>query len=167
MMIGIDRVTTQYDEVEDRVSLTGAGQSGEVYRGWLTRRLFDRLLAQLFALLGASNDESYSAVINEFAQEKAEASFSPQKPVTSSPDGIDLGPFLISEIDISEQDGVFRLSFRHTPEDGVFIPFAHQDLRQWLSIVRRAYQKADWPMANWPEWMIERTVQPAARASLH
>ena len=48
MMIGIGRITTVYDAVEDRVSLTGAGQSGEVYRGWITRRLFDLLLEQLF-----------------------------------------------------------------------------------------------------------------------
>lgn len=167
MMIGIGRITTVYDAVEDRVSLTGAGQAGEVYRGWMTRRLFDLLLEQLFTFLGAADTDSYAHVKNEFAQEKAEASLSPQKPVTSSPEGVDIGPFLITEIDIAEQDGVFRLSFRHSPTDGVFIPFAHQDLRQWLAIVRRAYQTANWPMRNWPTWMTEKPTLPTDRPLLH
>ncbi len=167
MMIGIGRITTVYDEVEDRVSLTGAGQSGEVYRGWLTRRLFDLLLEQLFVLLGPPDADGYAQIKNEFAQEQAEASLSPQKPVTSSPDGVDLGPFLIIAIDISEQDGIFRLSFRHAPSDGIIIPFSHQDLRQWLSIARRAYQKAQWPMQGWPKWMTPPESSGTKQALLH
>lgn len=166
-MIIISRITTVYDETEDRVSLTGEGQSGEIYRGWLTHRLFDRLLERLFGILGKAADEGYASVLNEFAQERAEAELTPTVPVQAHKESRTLGPYLITEIDIAELDGAVQLSFRHSAEDGAVIPLAHQDLRQWLAIVRTAYKKADWPMKTWPEWMAERIPEPSARPVLH
>ena len=80
-MIVISRITTVYDEVEDRVSLTGEAQSGEIYRGWLTHRLFDRLLERLFGILSKAADDGFSADLNEFAQDRAEAELSPTVPL--------------------------------------------------------------------------------------
>ena len=166
-MIILGRVTTVYHEIEDRISLTGEGPSGEVYHGWLTRRLFDLLLARLFKILGGGTDESYAAVVNEFAQEKAEAALSPTVPVTAKLSEQKLDPVLITEIDIAELEGAVQLSFRHSAEEGAVIPFAHQDVRQWLAIVRVAYKQADWPMRDWPDWLAERQAKPTERPVFH
>jgi hypothetical protein len=166
-MIVISRITTVYDEVEDRVSLTGEAQSGEIYRGWLTHRLFDRLLERLFGILSKAADDGFSAVLNEFAQDRAEAELSPTVPVQPKQESRTLGPYLITEIDIAELDGAVQLSFRHSADAGAIIPLAHQDLRQWLAIVRTAYKNAGWPMQTWPDWMSERNHDAAARPVLH
>ena len=166
-MIVLGRITTLYDEIEDRISLTGEGPSGEVYHGWLTRKLFDLLLVRLFAILGAGADETYTSVINEFAQDKAEASLSPTVPVTVKTGGQKLPPVLITEIDIAELEAAVQLSFRHSANEGAVVALAHQDLRQWLAIVRAAYVQAQWTMRDWPDWMVERQKAAAARPVLH
>ena len=44
---------------------------------------------------------------------------------------------------------------------GNFVPesLTFRELRQWLSIVRRAFVNADWPTEYWPNWLTERTPQ--------
>lgn len=167
IVIEISRITTVYDEVEDRVSLTGQGPADEIYRGWLTRRLFDILLERLFEILGAADADGYSSVINEFAQNSAEADLKPSPPVTPGAGDQEIGPFLITEIDIADLDGTIKLGFRHNAEEGASLALAHRDLRKWLAIVRNAYTKAGWPMRNWPDWMTDRPSASAERPVLH
>lgn len=46
-MPDLQRITTQYIEVEDRLRLTGELAPGEVVVLWLTQRLMHRLIGQI------------------------------------------------------------------------------------------------------------------------
>lgn len=157
LMIAISRITTQYREIEDRITLTGEGADGHVYCSWLTQRLANRLLVNLFAILTPAEQDGLSSIVNEFSQEKAEAELTPQAPVKPA-DGASAHS-LVQEIDINIADASVQLCFRHVEGQDVALTLTFRELRQWLSIVRRAYANADWPTEHWPNWLTERTPQ--------
>ena len=156
-MIAISRVTTQYSDIEDRITLTGEGADGHVYCSWLTQRLANRLLVNLFAILTPAEQDGLSSIVNEFSQEKAEADLTPQAPVKPNEGASER--CLIQEININVADASVQLCLRHVDGEGVALTLTFRELRQWLSIVRRTFVNANWPTEYWPNWLTERTPQ--------
>jgi len=50
-MSSLNRITTEYSELEDRIQLRGEAESKQTVVLWLTQRLLSRLLPYLFAWL--------------------------------------------------------------------------------------------------------------------
>ena len=85
----LTRVTTQYDQDQDRIRLAGETTAGQVQQLWLTQRLLLRLLPGLWQWLqqlpqdgvaadaiaaSATADPQRHQALQEFAQQQASAS---------------------------------------------------------------------------------------------
>lgn len=156
-MIAIGRITTEYDEAEDRIRLSGEAQDGSVHLCWITRRLADRLLPRLFEILSPHDNSGYAEVIGGFAQQQAEAALTPSPPVGAGGPSrrAPPAPLLIASVDIGAGEETLRLTLRGASNDAapLTLTLTHRELRQWLGIVRVAYRRAEWPMEGWPVWM--------------
>lgn len=162
-MPSLQRFTTQYVDSEDRVRLTGALSEGVVLSLWLTRRLLDRLIPHLTLWLERQHANlPRPELVLEFAQQEALSQLVPQPPVEAG----DAQVHLVISIDISPANEQICLCFKTGAGAQADISFAATPLRQWLGILRHAYQQADWPLFPWPEWMVadERAGQNDANA---
>lgn len=152
----LSRITTRYSEVEDRIFVTGSAPDDVVFTAWLTRRLMNRLVQNLANILAPKGQDDLSKILNEFSQGKAESLIDPVPAVNPSPEGhaIDI---LVDSIDIQIGKDFYRIILQDKDRQypGVLL-LKNRDMRQWLSIVRRAYQLADWSIEVWPMWLLER-----------
>ena len=155
----LQRITTEYIENEDRIRLTGKTADDAVLCLWLTRRLADRLTAALFDILVPAQQAPGADIFAQFAQQRAELEHTPQPPVRPPEEGP--AAHLVQEVNIARLDGAIRLVLRESGQDIAFIALTDDEMRQWLAIVRQAYRAGEWPMHNWPDWLVE-TAAPSA-----
>lgn len=163
---GLERLTTEYVELEDRLCLRGEDAEGRVHAFWLTQRLSRRLLPVLLRWLEGETpaDPAHAAWLQGFAQDAARAHFEPQPPV---PPGPAQPAWLAAEIDLRTAAGALALTVRGArPGEAARLDFGAQALRQWLDIVRRVWDQAGWPASDWPAWMAPspRQVAPSGQA---
>jgi hypothetical protein len=159
----LQRITTDYSEAEDRIRLTGELPNGDTVTLWLTQRLLNRLIAHLCQWLEQGNVHQHlphADLLQAFAQQAAQAALTPEAPVRSAQQQGEL----VHSVDISHTSEVLQMTFKG--ESGN--PLAHMSLqalplRQWLGIVHAQYQKAQWPMEAWPEWVTEANQDQAAQ----
>lgn len=92
-MQALQRITTEYDEHEDRLRLSGELSDGSSVLLWLTQRLLYRILPHLTQWLGQHDaGAAGNAVglwqdsdwIQGFAQQAAQAQLAPSPPVRTS-----------------------------------------------------------------------------------
>ena len=165
-MTELQRITTEYIDAEDRMRLAGEDAAGDAVVLWLTQRLLNRLVAHLCTWLEQRipvDTHDYAAaaqaeVIQSFAQQAALAALEPQTPVQSK---VQSSTWLVHSVDIASGDQGVMLTFKDAEAGGSFATLTLQDqpLRQWLTILHDQYQKAEWPLTVWPEWMA--APQPA------
>ena len=159
-MAELQRITTEFVDAEDRIRLAGEDAGGDALVLWLTQRLLNRLVAHLCAWLEQripTNIHHYAAaaqaeVIQSFAQQAALAALEPQPPVQSS---VQSRAWLVHSVDIASGDQGVMLTFKAAEAGSPCATLTLQDqpLRQWLNILHDQYQKAEWPLTVWPEWM--------------
>lgn len=162
----LQRVTTEYVVVEDRLRLSGATADDQTVVLWLTQRLVNLLAPQLTGWLerqGAA-EVMDSELVQGFAQEAAEASLTAEPAVpAASPDGA----WLVESVDIHiGTDGVI-LTFKSEDGPVANLTLLTQALRQWLGILRGQYGVGGWPRDVWPNWMGEThalTSKPSTTA---
>ncbi|ADG11970.1 hypothetical protein B7G68_18140 [Caulobacter segnis] len=146
----LHRVTTQYVVTEDRLRLSGETAGGETVVLWLTQRMLNMLIPRLTGWLEQNGGD---ALLQEFAQQAAEASLGAEPPVPASqaaPGGC------VTSVDIGTgPDGAVLIFKPETDEQGVRLPLTTDALRQWLAIVRAQYVIGGWPTSVWPAWMDE------------
>ncbi len=155
----LSRVTTQYDQAEDRFRLLGSTSEGGTVDLWLTQRLFVRIVRVLLEWLEQKdpvsdasnpNDPQVKSSLQNFAQQNASASLvkaPPVKPASATT------KVLVTELDIRKSDNHIFLVFKVSPEIDGELPFDVVQLRQWLGIVYSQWLKAEWPLAVWPDWI--------------
>lgn len=179
----LQRLTTEYIDVEDRIRLAGETDSGETVRLWLTQRLLLRLLPMLFRWLdkhpeapgeaepAADNDKdarqsdpARREALQRFAQEGAGESMESVTPVRAEQAKLE---WLVYEVDIASGNNGVRLVFKPAdsqpadpadPEHTITLVLETRALRQWLMILYRHFSTAGWPLDVWPRW-----VQGASR----
>ncbi len=170
MAIKLRRLTTEYVVIEDRIRISGETRDSGPVVMWLTNRLAMRVVPQLVrwvedrAALAASSD--YAALKRElqsFAQAAAVAGLKPQRPVIA--EGT-TPSWIVQAIDMTEIQGRLSITFRGEPDQSASVPFDATGLRQWLSILHRAWSKAAWPSVVWPDW-IQRDESPPQDAVRH
>ncbi|MDR7232131.1 hypothetical protein J2X45_003237 [Caulobacter sp. BE264] len=152
----LQRVTTEYVAVEDRIRISGEAADGATIVLWLTQRLLNLLAPRLTGGLERP-DSASDALLQGFAQQAAEASLSPQPAVEATAPA---ASWRVDSVDIlSGPDGV-ALTFRSDEGLAARLTLATEPLRQWLGILRRQYQAASWTDRVWPDWM-EDAAHPA------
>lgn len=157
-MLIFERITTDYNETEDRLQLSGEASSGDHTVIWVTQRLLQRLVPVLLQWLERKNDGSgYSEVLHAFAQTAAREELVAQPPVRPG-DSNDV--WLVRSIDITQAEHAVTLTFIGAPAQKALLTLEEKFLRQWLSIVYETSLRAEWPTTIWPEWVRESSAAP-------
>lgn len=168
-MTALQRFTTEYIELEDRIRLSGELAEGDTVVLWLTQRLLNRLVPHLTAWLSRqlapassipSVQAAYQDIVQGFAQQAARAQLAPEAPVRASSEG---SVWRVDSVDIAQGDDAVVLTLKGEGEAPATLTLAAQPLRQWLGIVFAQYQRGEWPTTAWPGWM--EAAQPQAAPS--
>lgn len=162
--LSLQRITTRHDPIEDRLRLSGETASGDALVIWMTQRLLHRLLPSLLQWLAASTDADsvVSDSLQQFAQEAAKRTHFAASDVTAPHQT----PLLISRIDLRQHKRRITLCFKADHLALATLSMNNQQLYEWLHILHRQCEAADWPMTLWPQWLI-RTYAPPRYAIIH
>jgi hypothetical protein len=172
MVIKLQRLTTEYIVIEDRIRISGETRDSGPVVMWLTNRLAMRVVPQLLRWLedqaaptaGSSSDSpGLKRELQSFAQAAAVARLRQQKPVVAE---ARTPSWVVKAIDITVTRGGLSMTFRGEQDQSASLRFDAMGLRQWLSILHRAWSKAQWPSLVWPDW-IERDESPPRDAVRH
>lgn len=149
-MDSISRITTQYSEVEDRIRLSGELPDETAVVFWMTHRLVARLVPVLANWLEKqTGDLPMPEVRQEMAQQAAEAGMTSQPPV-EAPACSNI--VLVESVDLRFSDEAARVTFKYGNEQAAYLLLNPVALRQWLGILRRAFERGGWSLDIWPEW---------------
>jgi len=178
-MIHLQRITTEYVNTEDRIRLSGEAEKNASIVLWLTQRLLSQVISHLLGLIekqslnlpntDSSNPAPASSLMQEFAQQLAQAELAPELPVQTTAAA---QSWLVLEVDITlSPEGTLVLVFKRetgsaATQEGAgkaTLTVEAKQLRQWLGIVHSQWQKAEWPLTLWPVWMEEQA--PSSRAN--
>jgi hypothetical protein len=141
----LQRITTEYSELEDRLRLSGETNDGKVVI-WLTQRLAKRLLPLLLQWLERQHTVPRRSVsLFNFSQQILQAVGTTPLPSMS---------WLATSIDISTSDKLVVLTFKNDAGQTARFSLTTAVLRQWLEILHETYLYAGWPMDVWPAWMV-------------
>lgn len=158
-MMQIQKMTTQYDAHEDRISLIAAIEGDQSIRFWLTRRFIDRLVPHLTAWLQKHAVGAFAEDVLEFQQSHAGQNLKTETPVINTSDR----SVLIDTIDLKSDNDTIELVFNLEGEQ-YRILFSRYALQQWLSIILQTYQVAEWSIDSWPRWFKD-SAKPAVHTS--
>lgn len=170
-MANVRRFTTDYIAVEDRIRLSVEHKDRSVQILWLTRPLLKNLLVELINTIDAAPsvvtnvDVSMKGTAQKrFTQQAAEASLTPQKPVRAQPSETQtVVAMLVTSVDVRKEQTVLTLEFKGGDRVLESIPFNIEALRQWLGVLHKCYQRADWEGEFWPSWI--RSSEPEVDAA--
>lgn len=168
MSTPLQKFTTEFIPEEDRLRLSGEVDGGQQVVLWLTQRLLRRVVPHLCAWLEKQPVPGASAMhpqvvaqervqIQHIAQQAAQGALQAQKqaPVQAPPDAFN---GLVQIVKLENIEGRLHLVLRVEQEPAVEyrVGFAPVGLRQWLGIVYRHHETAQWPLDIWPQWMAPR-----------
>lgn len=164
----LERITTDYDEQEDRITIAGLTDKGQTVVLWITMRLASRLIKHCLGVLEKDDPGSgeisrvnkhSNESIQNFVQKSAEEQTEPETAVEvtrNSP------KHLIIEIDIKSVGTGVTLAFKAQFNNCYEIFLNSQQLRQWLGMLHTIWQKTEWPTEIWPDWMVVDNSQPTS-----
>ena len=171
-MSGLQKITTDYNEQEDRLTIAGLTEKNETVLFWLTMRLASRLIGHCLGILEKDVPESKNnSKVNEqseeniqsFAQQSAEAQLNQEAAVKVTDNSPQL---LIVEIDIKRSSAGVTLIFKQQIDNHYEISLNNQQLRQWLGMLYTVWQKTEWPTNIWPDWILTSRFQSMAGVTL-
>ncbi len=160
-----EKLTTRYDEYQDRICVDGQTAHGEVVTLWLTYRLLQRLLPLLLEIItplpGSAPDVETLAA---WELNKARAQQKPQKAVERPPLQVPSGVgemmaspaapiWLVERVDLKGSPALTNMAFRTGTGEAASISFSVEQLRQWVAIVYGQWQIAGWAPTVWPDWI--------------
>ena len=158
-MDNLKRITTDYIEQEDRITLAGLTDKDQTVILWLTMRLASRLIKHCLNLLeketsqpkhvSGANKTSRESLQN-FVQKSAEQQTPQEEAVKVTQSSLEL---LVVKIDVMNSSAGVTLTFKQECGSGYQIFLNSQQLRQWLGMLFTVWQKTEWPTNIWPDWM--------------
>lgn len=139
---------------------------------WLSQRLLLRLLPHVFNWLeqlpplttAPAGDQSTATarhtmadartaeLIQGFAQQSARHGIPAQPPVRPTANSAEQ---LVTAVDIKAVAAKLNLVFRSAAGEIAALSLEAPQLRQWLAILYTLWLQAEWPMAIWPQWMLD------------
>jgi hypothetical protein len=173
MATPLQRLSTDYVEIEDRIRMAGQTPAGPIVM-WLTGRLASRAIPAFLRWLdeaalpavatpaaatpAPAPSPAAKRALQGFAQEVAVAKLKqqpPVAPVSSAP------AWLVTAIDLQAGKTHLDMVFRGMADQSVSLRFNAVELRQWMAILHRAWSAANWPPLVWPDWI--RSDPPAPK----
>lgn len=127
---------------------------------WLTRRLLVRLIdAMVKAIESETQGRSESDTLQTFTQHRAQQVQVEESPVRAVEGSAE---WLINRIDLNVSDE--RLTLKLFSDEGcATLPMPRVNARQWLNIMHRLFEVAEWHYERWPSWLRQSlsVTQPA------
>ena len=169
-MFILEKITTKYNETEDRFCISALTSDDSVIILWVSCRILKRLLPLIFRWLDADrsitaqNDIKSKRLMNDFAQYEAQAELKPETPVqhersqSQEPKKQDKS-WLIHEIELNYSDKVMELDIKDANNKIAKLSLSKLYARQWLMILYSQWIKSEWPMNVWPDWFTKPLVQ--------
>tara|TARA_B100001250_G_C19731284_1_gene758628 strand:- start:57 stop:572 length:516 start_codon:yes stop_codon:yes gene_type:complete len=168
----LKRITSEYIVAEDRIRIAALTEANKTLILWFTMRMMRHVITHCLTLLSKRSpeirkpsleDERSHDAIQSLVQRSAQQELPPEKAVStneSSPN------YLIEEVDLTHNAKglIMILKKEGTASSKIFL--TNQQLRQWLAMIYTLWQKADWPMTLWPEW-ISATETITNEISIH
>ena len=167
----LERITTEYIELEDRIRLAGLTEENQTVCIWLTMRLLKRLITHCLNLLEKNTpelketptqNEQSREIIHNFVQQSADQQVVEEtavKVTKNSPN------HLAAEIDVKSDHGGVTIIFKGEFSSYYVIYLNNQQLRQWLGMLHIIWQKAEWSTLVWPDWMSSSPQETASLAT--
>lgn len=163
-MLNLTKITTEYHELEDRVSIKGLASDNSVVELWASQRILIRLIPPIANWLDATKieaprmDDKSKELLNDFAQHEARAELKPEEPVNlENPKPLDtsrsFSSWLIHKIDMTYSGQFMELSFKNNENSAAKLVLTKLYARQWLLILHSQWVKSEWSMDIWPLWL--------------
>ena len=164
--LALQRFTTRYIPAEDRMRLAGELAAGQQVVLWLSQRLWLRLLPGLFGWLDkqvlslpapVAVAMTHREMQHSFALVAARQDLQAEPPVVPL---VEVSEWLVDVLLLEQTGACVRIVFQKGGGGerclslAVLQLSAHQ-LRQWLLIVHRLWQQAEWPAQVWPTWWAD------------
>ena len=160
------RIDTRYLAAEDRIRLLGVTTDNQTLVLWLTRRLLDRLLAQVLEQFDLYHGGGPPAdgPAPQGPHWPGETGSVPEPVMSPTPEAPPLRaapPWLVSRVTLREMPPGLWCGFQgQAPEQRATLVFTPWQLRHWLRILLGEYRRAQWPLGAWRAWLT-----PKAKAS--
>jgi hypothetical protein len=185
-MKNLQRFTTQFKGIEDRILFIGEDADGETVSLWLTQRLLLKTIPVLLDWLqkndpvdlkAADNRARASEMAQVFASEPvqpnrqaggsgkntalSEKPAQPGKPQQPVEPGAEAR--LVHAIHLALNPKQVQLRFQQHDEELATLSLEGAPLRQWLVVLHVLWKKSDWPADIWPDWLRENSKIAATR----
>lgn len=168
-MFIVQKITQCFDPTQDRICLSVQDSDGKVLLLWLTQRLANRLAGALSNWL--EDDLKIQAAgqsvpsLHAWEQAAAQAQLKPGRPVEAT---VAKGEALLEAVDLARSLHGYTLTFKWRATGTAQLRLSGTELRQWLGILHRLFDTAEWPKHAWPQWFGALGDAPsAATCSLH
>lgn len=144
-----ERLTTEYVQFEDRIRLNLEDAQQQRATLWFTQRLLNRVVPALIKLLEEETSGSPQAEeVQAFTQQRAQRSIEQEAPIAASESA-----WLVRRVDLTPSAQRILLLFTDEAEQSAKLEVPRTALRQWLSILRELYRRAEWNTEIWPDWL--------------
>lgn len=127
---------------------------------WLTRRLLVRLIeAMVKAIESETVGRPESDTLQSFTQHRAQQAQVEESPVKALEGSAE---WLINRVDLNVSHERLTLKL-FLDDDCATLPMPRVNARQWLNIIQRLFEVAEWHYEKWPSWMQQSSsaTQPA------
>lgn len=167
----LKKITTRYDQSEDRFRITTLAEDESVRSLWITQRLLLRLIPTVLSWLDGiktSNpqiDTQSQRFMNDFARQEALADLKPETPVSEESLGnpsysTPSNKTLVHEITISYSDDSISLAFKDKENLCSKLDLTKKTARQWVLIIHSQWLLSGWTASVWPDWLNSPISKP-------
>jgi hypothetical protein len=156
----INRFTTEFSPSEDRIRMVVEDSQQKTIVIWLTRRLLVRLIeAMVKAIESETQGRPESDTLQSFTQHRAQQAQVEESPVRAV-EGC--SEWLINRVDLNVSHERLTLKL-FSDDECATLPMPRVNARQWLNIMYRLFEAAEWPFEQWPSWLQQSSsvTQPA------
>lgn len=159
-----ERLTTEYVQHEDRIRLNLEDAEHQRATLWLTQRLLNRVIPALIKLLEEETSGSPQAEeVQAFTQQRAQRGIEQEAPIAASE-----AAWLVRRVDLTPSKQRMLLLFSDEAEQSAKLEVPRTALRQWLSILRELYRRAEWNPDIWPDWLAPLSqTDETSKTQLH
>ncbi len=149
-MTKLIKLTTKYNDIEDRIEIIGETSQNDYVTFSLTQRLLLRLLPSLFTWLETHNSLCKGNFTNQNLKldECIESEVKPAS-ITNTQN------WLVEEVDITANVSYLSLRFRKSHTEQTLLNLTAPELVQWLLILRSLWKISEWHSTVWQQYPVD------------
>ena len=167
-VLAVQRMSVNYDGLEDRIAMDVASPQGRVARLWLTRYGADVMVRTAAAQVesGAALQLARARVAPASAGQIRHSALAAQqltarltqRSASAVQRTVGSTEHLVTGFAMPPHSRGIRIEFRCRPQLKVTMVLQSAELFQWLGAVQRQYLCAGWPTDAWPAWLSQRAA---------